>query len=387
MNKEIKELIVLSVIVVAIILGAAVSMATHQDDVVKIDPSQLNSENEDAVNPDPVVVPEVNDTNDDVDETPKVDSFTGMLVGLDASQGLTDVIMVGNFNAETNEVKIISVPRDLQIDFKEEPFKTMKNEINTREKNDDGDYIRHLRVSNCKLTEFYLDMGMKKEALYDLQNLVEEITGLEIDYMAVIDVNGFVDVVDAIGGIDFYVPQRMHKIDRAQDLYIDLHEGMQHLDGEHAMELVRYRDYKMGDLQRIQVQQDFITAVYEKLLQIRDFDTITNLVTTVYNIFDADFGLNFALDYAQYFFEIQPENLINTDNMITIPSYGSTLEYTNSSGEVREKSIQIWYQDEAKQVVQDLLKSDNSGDDEVDGNEDDNTDGAVETDQEIGSGN
>ncbi len=50
--------------------------------------------------------------------------------------------------------------------------------------------------------------------------------------MATIDVGGFKEVVDAVGGVEFYVPQRMYYPDPLQDLYIDLQEGLQLLDGQ-----------------------------------------------------------------------------------------------------------------------------------------------------------
>ena len=73
-------------------------------------------------------------------------------------------------------------------------------------------------------------------------------------------------VIDALGGVDYYVPQDMYYVDPVQDLYIDLEEGQQHLDGAKAEQLVRFRQYPMGDEDRIKVQQDFIkTLVKQKL--------------------------------------------------------------------------------------------------------------------------
>ncbi len=169
---------------------------------------------------------------------------------------------------------------------------------------------------------------------------------MKIDHMAIIDVSGFADVVDAVGGVEFYVPQDMHYSDPAQDLFIDLEEGLQVLDGEHAMEMVRFRKYRMGDLQRIQVQQDFIVELYRKFSTIRDLDRIVELVNTVYKIFQSDIGINFALEYAEYFFEIEPENLFDTENMTTIPSWGV---FEN------ERWYQYWDQEQAKEIVEELM--------------------------------
>lgn len=56
----------------------------------------------------------------------------------------------------------------------------------------------------------------------------------------------------------------MNYSDATQNLYINLKAGMQHLDGEHAMELVRFRRYVEGDVQRTRVQQQFVKALLEQ---------------------------------------------------------------------------------------------------------------------------
>ncbi|MBC7959439.1 MAG: LCP family protein, partial [Vallitaleaceae bacterium] len=132
-----------------------------------------------------------------------------------------------------------------------------------------------------------------------------------------------------------------------QDLYIDLEKGVQLLDGDKAEQLVRYRHYQMGDLQRIEVQHQFMVALFDKVKAIDNFSQVKGLATTGYNIFKADFGLIFALDYAQYFYDLNVIDILNSKNMVTIPSYG-------------EKIDEIWYQkwdiDEAHKIVNDLFQ-------------------------------
>lgn len=345
MNKEIKEIVILGSIVALILMSSFFAMAGH-DDIM----------NEVVMNKEETDVESIEDLKDNepkvddiivVEEELSVDSVTGLLIGLDADGGLTDVLMAGNFNTVTNEVKIVSIPRDLEVDFRNEPFKTIKNNINSRDQDPDtGKNITKLFVSYCQVNEIYYDLGKTDEAFYDVKTVVEEITGLKIDYIAVIDVSGFREVVDAVGGVDFDVPQRMYYNDPAQDLHIDLQAGMQHLDGEHAMQLVRYRKYRLGDIQRIQVQQDFIVELYKKMSTIRDFDQIIDLSTSIYNIFESDFGLTVALEYAEYVFDLEVKDLLNAENMVTIPSWGELID---------DNWHQYWDQDEARKVVEELM--------------------------------
>ena len=65
-----------------------------------------------------------------------------------------------------------------------------------------------------------------------LARRVESILGLPIDYHAIIDIDIFQNLVDALGGVEVYVPERMYYRDNAANLTIDLQEGLQVLDGE-----------------------------------------------------------------------------------------------------------------------------------------------------------
>lgn len=270
----------------------------------------------------------------DVVEDKVPDSFTGLLIGTDASESLTDVLMVGRIDTIKNEIDVVSVPRDLVIDFTDDLFKDIKA-------NNPDNYIHY-----CKLNEVYNLAGQNEQSLADVVEIVSIITGMKIDQVAMINVDGFEELIDVIGGVEFDVPERMYLSDPVQDLYIDLQPGWQLLDGDKSEQLVRYRDYPMGDLQRIEVQHQFMIALFNKIKDIDDFSTVKQLATTGYDMFEADFGLLFALNYAEYFFNLDLSNILNAQHMVTIPSYG-------------EKVDEIWFQrwdiDEAHKVVNDIL--------------------------------
>lgn len=59
-----------------------------------------------------------------------------------------------------------------------------------------------------------------------------------MDFYVAVDLNGFIELVNAIDGIDFEVPINMNYDDPAQNLHIHFSAGQQHLDGEEAMEVV-----------------------------------------------------------------------------------------------------------------------------------------------------
>lgn len=263
------------------------------------------------------------------------EAINGLLIGFDRTNGLTDVIMVGHIDPENNTVQIISIPRDLEIYFTEDEFKAIK-------KNNPKNRILHAKLNNI-----YSLIGWDETALMDIKAIAEVITDLEIDYMMTINIDGFKDMVDAVGGVEFDVPQDMYYNDPAQDLYIDLDKGLQVLDGDKAEQLVRYRKgYERGDLQRIEVQQEFVAAMVDQVIHRSDFNKISQLLTTSYNMIDTDFGLVVMLEYAEFFFNLELEHVLAEENMITIPSWG-------------EKVEGLWFQyfdlEEARAAVDNML--------------------------------
>ncbi|WP_371371907.1 LCP family protein [Sporomusa aerivorans] len=96
---------------------------------------------------------------------------------------------------------------------------------------------------------------------------VENLLGIKIDYTVAINVNGFVRMLDAIGGVTIDVDKRMQYADPYDDnggLYIDLYPGVQRLNGKTAIEYVRYRDEE-GDIGRVARQQKFLKALLQEI--------------------------------------------------------------------------------------------------------------------------
>ena len=99
------------------------------------------------------------------------------------------------------------------------------------------------------------------------------------------------ELVDAIGGVYFEVPFDMYYNDLSQNFKIDLKAGYQKLDGDQAMQLIRYRHnsigdtgridssygYANGDLGRIETQQAFLKAVIQQCLQLKNVTKINAL--------------------------------------------------------------------------------------------------------------
>lgn len=160
-----------------------------------------------------------------------------LLAGYDSSINgppRADTIIIASINLNTNKIGLLFIPRD------------------TRVKIDGHGYSR-------------INAAHAYGGIELLNETVEDFLNIKLDYYLETNFDGFAEIIDLIGGIDIYIEEPLHYVDRAGGLYIDLPAGNVHLDGEKALEYVRYRGSR-GDIGRVSRQQKFIQAVMEKAI-------------------------------------------------------------------------------------------------------------------------
>lgn len=96
------------------------------------------------------------------------------------------------------------------------------------------------------------------------QQTLEELLGIKIHRHLLIGFKEFREIVDDIGGLDFPVAKDMYSVDKHDGFTVDLKKGYQNINGNEAIQFVRYRDAE-GDNARIHRQQHFIVKLYEKI--------------------------------------------------------------------------------------------------------------------------
>ena len=168
---------------------------------------------------------------------------TILLVGMDAGGMRTDTMMLLTADRSDGEVSLVSLPRDTLIN---------------------GGY------TVPKLNGVYAANNGGSEGIEMLLTRVAEIVGFRPDGYVMIQLDAFVELVDALGGVTFDVPVDMFYEDPSQDLYIDLQAGVQTLSGEEAMQVARFRSgYTDADLGRVQVQRALLSAILEQAVSLR----------------------------------------------------------------------------------------------------------------------
>lgn len=231
-----------------------------------------------------------------------------LLVGVDKQGGLTDSIMVGSYVSTTNEINIMSIPRDTFVEF-------------------EGDSLKRLRKntpnapSTMKINA--VNVYGKDEGIDMLEDKIEELLGINIDYYVKVNLDAFKEIVDTVGGIDFDVPADLYYSDPTQNLYINLKKGYQHLNGEQAEGLVRFRKgYAQQDLQRVQVQQAFIEEFIKQALSKDNIkNNIASYISTYLEHVDTSFTINDSPKYIKCLQTLTTDNI----NSATLPGYAQMI--------------------------------------------------------------
>lgn len=173
------------------------------------------------------------------------------LLLLGADGGRSDTMMLLSFDMKNKGVKVLSIPRDTY-------YYTPGYE----------------HLDQRKINSVYGRKGDKGGAL-GVKTAIEDLTGLEVPYFVEVDYDAVKAIVDILGGVEFEVPFAMDYDDpySKPPLHIHLKAGLQTLDGEKAMQFLRWRKNNgsegTGDIDRIKRQQAFITAAAKKAFGLK----------------------------------------------------------------------------------------------------------------------
>ena len=172
---------------------------------------------------------------------------------LGVNDGMTDTIMMCSYDMENQKVDIVSIPRDTYY-FRGRGFNT---------------FAHH------KINAIYSAQGVVK-----LAEVVSEILyGMPIHYYAVVEYKDVQEVMKVIGGVKMNVPFHMKYDDttKGYELHVDIPAGEQTIDASNVMEFLRFRktnpwyerkgyhSYQGGDIERQELQQEFVKKVIKEL--------------------------------------------------------------------------------------------------------------------------
>ncbi|WP_042224781.1 LCP family protein [Oceanobacillus manasiensis] len=170
-----------------------------------------------------------------------------LLIGSDAregEQGRSDTLMIGYYNQNTHDVKLVSLMRDIYVDI---PGYGMN-----------------------KLNAAYSFGGPEL-----LRQTIKQNFDTDINYYATVDFNGFPKIIDLIvpDGLNIDVAKRMSK-----NIGMTLEKGEQTLHGEELLGYVRFRKDSESDFGRVRRQQEVLSKLKDEAISI---NSIVNLPKTM----------------------------------------------------------------------------------------------------------
>ena len=182
--------------------------------------------------------------------------YTFLLCGLDTVSSSTDTMILITYDTKGQAINAVSLLRDTMVNTAAKRGAQKRlNIVYTRNRGSS-------KLSNKERTENGMN-ALKLE--------VSRLTGVYPDFYVLVEWEAIGNLVEAIGGVEFEVPFDMDYDDPYQDLHIHQKEGLRKLNGQDAMEVIRFRKnnsgtIKLGDAGRTQIQRDFLSAVLKKCL-------------------------------------------------------------------------------------------------------------------------
>lgn len=230
-------------------------------------------------------------TSDLNDKTMQKSYVNALLCGVDKDGYRTDVLIFAQMNLITNTINMVQIPRDTYVD------------------------INHI---DKKINSAY---GYNKE-----EQLFKEVSyilpGVEIDKYMLVNIKGFREIIDAIGGVEFNVPATLKYDDPYQDLHIDLNKGMQNLNGKKAEQLVRFRKDNDGNdietllgISRVDMQREFIYTAIDQILSVKNVLKVPKLISIATDNVTTNFTYNDIAKYAPMVLKIGTDSI----NIMSLP--------------------------------------------------------------------
>lgn len=172
-----------------------------------------------------------------------VDNVSVLIIGVDDSSkrgfndsSRSDALLLATFNKEKKSIKLLSIPRDSYVYIPEVGKK---------------DKINHAHAFGGPVATI---------------ETVEKLLDIPVDYYVKLNFNAFIDIIDALDGIEVEVPYTFSEQNsKDQANAITLQKGLQHLNGEQALALARTRKLD-SDVERGKRQQEIVKAMINKAI-------------------------------------------------------------------------------------------------------------------------
>lgn len=220
-----------------------------------------------------------NITGDDIVKSDNVDVSYILVVGVDASESLTDIIMLVCFDHGKNTASVLQIPRD------------------TFAGND---------LANGKINSVYGSGGKGEAGIKKLIQRINSLFGLPIDHVVLVTLSSFRDIVDAVGGVEvdlgdskLYVGSSTNPDDKYGEDRFYIGPGKVTLSGAEAEGFIRHRkSYAKGDIGRLEATRQFYAQFMKKLIGMSASQAL-NIAKNCYGDIQSDLTVGQVLGYVE----------------------------------------------------------------------------------------
>ena len=314
-------ILIVGIVVLAIALAAVLAMRSLfvRPEIPKRNPPQQTTDADGDGKPDE---PEGIDYGDGIrprggdGERKSADYWTVLIIGRDTGGGgLTDTLLLASYDVTNQKATVMSIPRDTMVNI---PYDIKR------------------------INAVYNYYGGEERGIQHLYKEIAQLVGFEPDFQVVVEWDAVGEIVDAIGGVYFDVPQDMNYDDPYQDLHIHQAAGYRLLSGDDAMQVLRYRHdnrkngvmkgYPDGDLGRIKTQQAFLKAMVDQLLKPKNMTKVGPLIEAFNKNVETDMSFQNILWFGQQ----AVMGGLNTENVnfVTMPNRAK-YAYSRSVGNMQ----------------------------------------------------
>lgn len=205
----------------------------------------------------------------DVDNLPPEARNLGYHALVNSFEGLSDTMLLVRFNPHTDQLIVLSLPRDTRT-------------------------LVQGRMTKLNEANQLGGPALSARSVSDL------LGGVEIDRYVRINVQGVEKLIDALGGVTVNVPKDLQYQDDSQHLYINLKAGEQQLDGDKALQFLRFRYDDYGDIGRIQRQQMLMRSMLEQALNPKTIARLPKILSVIQSHVDTNLSVEELLALAGY---------------------------------------------------------------------------------------
>lgn len=212
-------------------------------------------------------------------------------------RGRSDTMLLLRLDPDDHGINVLSIPRDTQVEVP-------------------GTGLTKINHAN-----FQGGPALASEVV------TQTLNGVPVDRYVRVSTGAFRELVDLVGGVEVFVPQRMNYEDQTQHLKIDLEPGWQTLNGDQAEQFARFRSDQYGDIGRAQRQQALVKALRKRLTNPFVLTRLPKIFSVMPKYIDTNLSVGEMVSMVQLALQLKPDQL----KMVLLPGrFSRPDEYASS---------------------------------------------------------